>query len=145
MQDLRELAKSEECKFYGSTSTLTSCLSQVYFMIGRWKQLNTSMLSTVYGEKPTCFTYGAKLPASIYLKYNSDGTYAVDNDKSYESAGEPRLLSELGKVMEKLLTTTASDLARFRKDAPEEAVPDEERNMREAYHYTKVRPDPVLA
>ena len=73
----------------------------------------------------------------MYLKYNENGTYAVDNDKSYETAGEPRLLSELGKVMEKLLTTTGKDLARFRKDAPEEAVSQEERNMREAYHYTK--------
>lgn len=42
--------------------------------------------------------------------------------------------------MEKLLTTTTKDLARFRKDAPEEAVSEEERNTREAYHYTKVSP-----
>jgi len=40
--------------------------------------------------------------------------------------------------MEKLLTTTTKDLARFRKDAPEEAVSHHERNAREAYHYTKV-------
>jgi hypothetical protein len=41
--------------------------------------------------------------------------------------------------MEKIFTATHADLARFKKSAPEEAVPDEERNMREAYHYTKVR------
>lgn len=40
--------------------------------------------------------------------------------------------------MEKMLTASHADMARFRKDAPYDAVPDEERNAREAYHYTKV-------
>lgn len=51
VQDLGDLAKKEKCVFYGSTSTLTSCLSQIFFMIGRWKEINTSMLSTIYAEK----------------------------------------------------------------------------------------------
>lgn len=41
--------------------------------------------------------------------------------------------------MEKMLTTSVEDLARFRKDTPAEAVSEEERTAREAYNYTKVR------
>lgn len=178
---MNKLASQNDCKFYGSTSTLTSCLSQIYFMISRWKELNTRMLSAPYSMKvrpalvrcvplaqmltaslkPSCFTFGAKLPASIHLKLNKDGSYAVDNDKSYEAPGQQQHLSELvrpvrmlilsffqltikylssqGKIMEKMLTTTHEDLERFRSDADPSAVSVEERNAREAYHYTKVR------
>lgn len=41
--------------------------------------------------------------------------------------------------MEKILTASHKDIARYRKDAPESAVSPEERSAREAYHYTRVR------
>jgi hypothetical protein len=40
--------------------------------------------------------------------------------------------------MEKMLTSDEKELARFMTSSPESAVPESERNQREAYHYSKV-------
>lgn len=40
--------------------------------------------------------------------------------------------------MEKMLTSDEKEMARFMTSSPESAVPESERNQREAYHYSKV-------
>ena len=44
-QDLRALAKQEKKKFAGSTSSLTGYLSQIYFLLSEFKELDYSTLS----------------------------------------------------------------------------------------------------
>lgn len=60
-QDLNKLASSQGLKFFGSTSTLTSCLSQIYFLIGRWKEVNLSMLSAEW-QNAVCLSNFFSLP-----------------------------------------------------------------------------------
>ena len=106
------------------------------------------------------FTAGAKLPAMLWVRHMGDGLYAVDNDKRWDV--EENVLSDLvsgietgplalacrelttslsflkGRVMEKMLTSDEKEMARFMTSSPESAVPEAERQQREAYHYSKV-------
>lgn len=87
--------------------------------------------------------------------------YAVDNDKRWDV--EENVLSDLvsqsdfvthnpsadtfrptftkGRVMEKMVTSDEEEMSRYMVTSPESAVPEEERNQREAYHYSKVSAD----
>jgi hypothetical protein len=40
--------------------------------------------------------------------------------------------------MEKMVTSDEEEMSRYMVTSPESAVPEEERNQREAYHYSKV-------
>ncbi|KAJ9116905.1 hypothetical protein QFC22_004562 [Naganishia vaughanmartiniae] len=146
-KDLLDLAKQHQLKYYGSTSTLTTALSQIYFLISGFRPVNTSNLTQAFAdevgspmrgvdtEDRNDFTAGAKLPAMLWLRHMEDGVYAVDNDKRWDV--EENVLSDLGRVMEKMVTSDEEEMSRYMVTSPESAVPEEERNQREAYHYSK--------
>jgi hypothetical protein len=91
--------------FSGSTSSLTGMLSQVYFLISGIRMPDTSSLSKPFSylvrissdsgansifivrhHKPTDFTAGQRMPASVLLNYK-DGAYAIDS--AYHEKDDP--------------------------------------------------------
>lgn len=44
-----------------------------------------------------------------------------------------------GRVMEKMVTSDEAEMERYMTSSPESAVPESERQQREAYHYSRVR------
>lgn len=48
---LRDLTRREQKSFYGSTSSTTGMLSQIYLWLNRAKSVNTSMLSDAFREE----------------------------------------------------------------------------------------------
>jgi len=132
---LHQLALEYRCRFKGSTSSMTSVLSQFYFNFSNFKPVNLTSLSPMYHEKPGHFTPAASKPVSVLLRPR-DGVYSIDSDTGV-SRGQPRnqILLDLGKSMERMLTMTESDFAerlllRNNPDGQYAATP-------EAYHYTK--------
>lgn len=129
---LDELARKHELRIVGSTSSMTSVLAQFHYFISQWRPVNTDRLSGVFQNKTKAFTTAQRAPASIYLRHN-DGIYAIDADKSMND-GET-VLSFLGRSMEKMLTLSPQQFARFKKsncaDMPTDKSP-------EAYHYSKI-------
>ncbi|WWC58481.1 uncharacterized protein I303_101024 [Kwoniella dejecticola CBS 10117] len=108
-QELVELAQRNNCGFVGSTSTLTKALSQIYFAISGGKGVDLSTLSQ---------------------DFSSEGIYSVDSDKRWDVEN---VISDFGRILEKMLTCENADFKRFLSSSPESAVPEEERNAKEAY------------
>ncbi|GAC72395.1 hypothetical protein PANT_7d00077 [Moesziomyces antarcticus T-34] len=133
--ELAKLTKQHAKKYCGSTSSMTSLLSQCYFLISGWRNPDTSGFSAPFAGLPSGFSVGAKLPASILLNYK-DGFYAIDADKA--SAGEAEnnnyVLTSLGKSMEKMLTATPDEYAKYQR-INSWKLSEEERTKPEAYHY----------
>lgn len=128
---LQSLALQHGKKYVGSSSSMTSTLSQFHFLLSRWRDLNTASLSRGFSDPLKSFTIISRSPASVFLRYR-EGVYAMDSDKEYDTGN---ILMSLGKSMEKLLTQKPQDFERYRKGS-EIQIPAEERNAPEAYQYT---------
>ena len=133
--ELATLTKKHQKRYCGSTSSMTSLLSQCYFLISGWRNPDVSGFSAPFSGLPSGFSVGAKLPASILLHYK-DGHYAIDADKT--AAGEAEnsnyVLTSLGKSMEKMLTASPEEYAKYMR-INSWKLTEEERTKPEAYHY----------
>lgn len=133
--ELAKMSEGDGLQYIGSTSTLTQSLSQIYFAMSGGRGVDISTLSRGFDTDYKAFTAGAQLPAIIALKKLPNGRFAIDNDKRF--AIDENILSDYGRILEKLLTSEPDDFARFMKSAPETAVSTEERTAREAYCYSR--------
>lgn len=133
--ELATLTKKHQKKYCGSTSSMTALLSQCYFLISGWRDPDVTGFSSAFAGLPSGFSVGAKLPASILLNWN-DGHYAIDADKT--AAGEAEnsnyVLTSLGKSMEKMLTATPEEYAKYMR-INSWKLTEEEKTKPEAYHY----------
>ncbi|GAA6046407.1 hypothetical protein JCM3770_004903 [Rhodotorula araucariae] len=132
---LRGLMEGEGRTFAGSTSSTIGMLCQIYFWLSMGKPINTDMLSGNFcnvGAAGRDFSMGQRLPASVVLRH-TDGRYSIDADKSFDAGIETNILASYGHLMEKLLTTEASEFKRFLHDSEDPAP--SEADHRQAYHY----------
>ncbi|KAL9623326.1 MAG: hypothetical protein Q9160_002433 [Pyrenula sp. 1 TL-2023] len=128
---LRKLGTELGKKYMGSSSNMTSVLSHFHYLLSSWREVNTSMLTRSFPEKGTSFVHTQRAPAAVFLKYR-DGIYAIDSDKEFDSQN---ILMGLGRSLEKLLTSSKEKFELYRRSSKEK-MPEEERNQREAYHYS---------
>ncbi|KAI9252762.1 mitochondrial protein Pet127-domain-containing protein [Helicostylum pulchrum] len=131
---LIDMAKEMQKKYIGSTSSVSAVLSQLYFVMSNFKEVNTSCLSRAFDNESTKFTRGTRTAASIYLRWK-DGVYAVDVDKSHDS--DETVLSIMGRSLEKVLTLEPDDFERYLKENSSQ-VTEEERHQPESYAYGKL-------
>ncbi|KAG5651235.1 hypothetical protein H0H81_009354 [Sphagnurus paluster] len=133
-EDLWDLARREGRTFAGSTSSLSGMLSHIYFLISGDKDVNTDNLSRHFGKEPRTFTAGQRMPASVVFNHNQ-GVYAIDSD-SDKGDVDKNILTWMGTLLEKYLTTTPEEFAGFmRPNAPPPSLPVEP--PRDAYRYAK--------
>ncbi|KAF8935579.1 hypothetical protein BGZ52_009047 [Haplosporangium bisporale] len=130
-QSLFKITHRHNAKYMGSTSSMTSLLSQFYFLISAWKPLKTNHLSGAFAAQPKGFTRLSRAPSTIQLVYKGNGIYAIDADKSFDSS---TVLLQLGKSMEKMLTSTPQEFSRFTKKNSWQ-VSQSERDAPEAFNY----------
>ncbi|KAI0525294.1 mitochondrial protein Pet127-domain-containing protein [Xylaria bambusicola] len=128
---LISIAKQNQKKYTGSTSSMTSMLAHFHFLLSKWRNINVSMLSRGFEPESFQYTQIMRAPAATFLHWK-DGTYAIDADKEYDTAN---ILSMLGKSMEKLLTLPKDEYERYRRGNSDQ-ITEEERNAEEAFHYT---------
>ncbi|KAF9939703.1 hypothetical protein BGZ67_009056 [Mortierella alpina] len=133
-KSLLKVATDNQGKYIGSTSSMTSILSQFYYLISGWKPLKTTHLSEAFSAQPKGFTRLSRSPTTIQLVYKGEGVYAIDSDKTFDSS---TVLMQLGKSMEKMLTSTPEEFARFRKENSWK-VSKTEREQPEAFNYISV-------
>ncbi|KAF4584469.1 PET127-like protein [Ophiocordyceps camponoti-floridani] len=131
---LREMAAEFGMKFCGSTSSLSSILSQFHFLLSAWRPVSYTVLSKSLKPESSKFTTFTRAPAAAFARYK-DGVYAIDADKEYDVES---ILSMLGKSMEKLLTLPKEEFERYRRTKSHQ-ISEEERNAGEAYHYATIR------
>jgi hypothetical protein len=140
--ELAELVHKMGKKYSGSTSSMTGLLSHIYFLISAWKQPDLSNYSSGFDILPKNFSYGAKLPASIILRRfeeEVDGEmrvrYAIDADKGDSGEDNNYVLMQLGKSVEKLLTSSPEVYNKYMR-INSHVLSEEEKTKKEAYHYS---------
>lgn len=125
------VAKKNNKKFTGSTSSMTSTLAHFHYLLSSWRPINPERISKGYVPDSENFGQILRAPAATFLHYK-DGTYAIDADKEYDT---DTILSMLGKSMEKLLTAPKAEYEKYRRSNSHQLT-EEERNADESYHYT---------
>lgn len=139
--ELAELMRRTRKKYSGSTSSMTSLLSQIYFLISAWRQPDLTGFSAGFDSFAKTFSFGAKLPASVILRRFEEQVegstrvrYAIDADKGDSDQNSNYVLLNLGKSMEKLLTSRPEEYERYLRVNSHVLSP-EEKIKPEAYHY----------
>jgi hypothetical protein len=130
-ETLTKLCAKHNKKYCGSTSSMTSMLSHLHFLLSDWRKPNFDHLSRSFDVEFESFTVLTRTPVAAFARYK-DGVYAIDADKEFDSAS---ILSMLGKSMEKLLTLPKEHFEKYRRSRSHE-LSDEEKNADEAFHYT---------
>lgn len=116
---LDRLAKKFGKQYISSTSSMTSVLSHLHFLLSNFRPLNIadSLISTKnLLEQKNTFTKGAQLPATIILRKTKNGSISIDSDNSLD---KEMILSVLGHHLESFLTK-------------------EHKNGTEHYHYSSI-------
>lgn len=117
-QKLSELAHKSQRKYVSSTSSMTSVLSHMHYLLSNFRPVNIidSPISRHFPQKNCNFTQGAQFPAAIILRKLDKKVKSIDSDRSLD---REIILSILGHSLEEFLTETS----------PEQG---------EAYHYSKI-------
>lgn len=131
-QTLLDLTRRLGTKFTGSTSSMSSALSQFHFLLSAFRKLDHSHLSRTFPDPSINFSKITQGPSAIFLRWK-DGIYAIDADKSFDT---PNIMSWLGQSLEKLLTNTPSEFERFRKSNTEAAPTDDQSGR--CFHYSRL-------
>ncbi|KAL1950580.1 hypothetical protein VTO73DRAFT_5704 [Trametes versicolor] len=108
------LAKKANCKFAGSTSSLTGILVQIYLLLSEEKYVNIQDLSDEFKDAPRFFTPGQRMPVSVILNYQ-DGVYTTDYDGERDESKEDIILLPMGTLLEKFFTLPKKSFDKFRK------------------------------
>ncbi|CCF57783.1 hypothetical protein KAFR_0D01370 [Kazachstania africana CBS 2517] len=100
---LLAVAKKFDKRYVSSTSSMTSILSQLHFLVSNFRKLNItdSSISKNFPQKQCDFTTAAQFPASIILRKKPDGIISIDSDKTLD---REIILSILGHSLEDFLT-----------------------------------------
>ncbi|KAJ5715105.1 mitochondrial translation protein [Penicillium malachiteum] len=131
-ETLRETAIKHGKKYAGSSSSMTTVLSQFHYLLSAWRGVDTRMISQGFPDKLRTFTRLLRAPAAMFLHYQ-DGTYAIDADKEFDSAN---ILMNLGKSMEKMLTMPKEEYERYRRSHENKITAEEENAVPESYHFS---------
>ncbi|KAL1981300.1 hypothetical protein VTN96DRAFT_2793 [Rasamsonia emersonii] len=131
-ETLLKLAIKEGKKYVGSSSSMTSVLSHFHYLLSAWRAINIDTLSQGFPDRLRSFTRLLRAPAAMFLNYK-DGVYAIDADKEFDTAN---ILMNLGKSMEKLLTSSKEKYERYRRSSTNKITAEEEKAVPESYHYS---------
>lgn len=103
-----KLARANDCKIVGSSSSTTPFLSHIHFLLLDFRPQNfTSFGDYLTGQLPPYFTKSACKPALLVLR-NRGGVWGMD---SHPEPGEKpnQILIDLGKIMERSMTMEKKD------------------------------------
>lgn len=128
---LELLAKELGKRYMGSTSSMTTIMSHIHFLISAWRSVGHSVLSKSFPLDYPTFTSFSKAPASIFLRYKQ-GAYAIDADRELDV---DNILNLMGRSLEKLLTSTPEEYEGYRKCGSHES-PESRSGAGETYHYS---------
>lgn len=104
---LREQAKKQDCWLTGSTSSVTPLLSQLSILTTNYQPLYFPRMSRSFKYQPMYYTR-AMLEKPVMTQFSMvDGVCAID--KLNKPNDKPNILSQLGHVLEKYLTTECDD------------------------------------
>ncbi|KAF8610419.1 Pet127-domain-containing protein [Ceratobasidium sp. AG-I] len=133
--ELADLARRQGKKYTGSTSSLSMILAHIYFLIGGWREVDLSVLSSSFSNMSKEFSAGQKMPYTFFMRQN-DGVMAFDSGSQSENPVDQNVLSYIGVMLEKLLTLSKDEFDTLLRTNPEKLAEDNSPLRREAYRYS---------
>lgn len=120
-KNLMKVAKMFKKKYISSSSSMTSILSHMHFLLSNFRGLNINdtPISQSFNHSRCKFSRGAKFPAMVILRKKNDKIRSIDSDKTFD---KEMVLSILGHSLERFLTENP--------DLPE--------SENDFYHYSKI-------
>jgi hypothetical protein len=101
---LISIAKKHNLKYVMSTSTISSVLSQMFFLFSNFRNPNFDFLSSEYYRfEPLKYMISQRKPVTAIVRHISDGIYGMDSDKGPLETVE-KILMEMGKILENQIT-----------------------------------------
>ena len=102
-KSLLKLARKIGKQYISSTSSMTSVLSHLHYLLSNFRQLNIteSSISKNFPQKHCGFTKSAKFPATIIMRKKGSRIRSLDADRSLD---REIILSILGHSLERFLT-----------------------------------------
>lgn len=117
-------------KYTGSTSSLTSALTQIHHAISHWRPPQLMSLSKYFPGRTTTFTSSQRAPAVFNLRFNKNSKiWSVESDHTHD---EEIILSLLGQTMETMLTTDSKTFALYDRTRSDELP---RQDVRSTYNY----------
>lgn len=118
-KNLIKVARFYSKKYISSTSSMTSVLSHLHFLLSNFRKVNitNSSISNNFPHKLYNFTRGAQFPATLILRRKTNSIISIDSDRSLD---REMILSVLGHSLEDFLTVRNST------------------NKEAHYHYSKI-------
>lgn len=107
---LLKFAKETKTKYIMSTSTISSSLSQIYFLFSGFRSPDFDGISEAYDLSPKKFMLSQRKPSTNIIKPldREAGIWAIDSDPGIFKMRHT-ILSDLGKVLERQLTMKEKD------------------------------------
>lgn len=112
-KELLGMAKSLGCSYISSTSSISPTLSQLYFLLNQNKSLNLDHLTQSFENDPRSHTLTTRSPTSIILTPHDGGRTASLMVEKVENQFSSPILSQMGQLMEKMLTTSPKEFSQF--------------------------------
>jgi hypothetical protein len=107
-EHLLDFAKQTNSKYVMSTSTISSILSQLYYLITHFQSPVMQYSNQSYVDISNKFMSSQRKPITNIVRKLEDNIYALDSDKApFESRIE--ILLNLGKILERMYTMTVDD------------------------------------
>ncbi|KAI3652783.1 hypothetical protein MP228_002208 [Amoeboaphelidium protococcarum] len=113
-ETLAQLASENNARFFGSTSSVSSALSQIYLGISQFKDIQVQNLGFDFQNANTKFTEITRLPTSVLLKPSqiAKGIYSIDY-YSMESKEKESIMMQQGVILENFFTLSKEDYGKF--------------------------------
>eukprot|EP01017_Pseudomicrothorax_dubius_P050461 TRINITY_DN9566_c0_g1_i2.p1 TRINITY_DN9566_c0_g1~~TRINITY_DN9566_c0_g1_i2.p1 ORF type:complete len:630 (-),score=137.85 TRINITY_DN9566_c0_g1_i2:37-1926(-) len=107
---LLNFARDANIKYVMSTSTISSALAQIYYMFSGFRIPSFKNISSAYEFEPKQYMISQRKPVTTYLRPidKAKDIWALDSDSGIFQITNS-ILIDLGKVIERSLTTSAEE------------------------------------
>lgn len=108
-QQIHDLANMNQCRYKGSTSSLSGALVPLYLLLSNFRPTASRALPS-FRDMTSVFTPATRKPNSIVLRPHSKEAhiYSIDSWKP-PIASSNKILMDLGKSLERMLTMEPND------------------------------------
>lgn len=102
-ESLLKVANEHKKKYISSSSSMTSILSQLHYLLSNFRKLNIidSSISRNFPQKNCNYSESAYFPSTVILRKKKNGIRSIDSDRSLD---REMVLSVLGHYLEDFLT-----------------------------------------
>jgi hypothetical protein len=102
-KELINLTKENKCKYFSSTSNISTALIQIYYMFSMFRRPNFENIFEGCPDEPRIHMVSFRKPITYVLSEVEEGLYSIESDKGFLVPSN-FVLTKLGTLGEYFLT-----------------------------------------